>query len=96
MTDETIVNHPGFYLSQIIQAHKMSANSLALKLMVPANRITSICNYQRVMTPDTALRLEKYFGSPNASQWMGYQTAYEVYICERDHGDAIRKQVLPA
>jgi addiction module HigA family antidote len=39
----------------------MSANALAAALHVPTNRVTGILNATRALTPETALRLERYF-----------------------------------
>jgi addiction module HigA family antidote len=41
----------------------MTAHALALKLKVPANRISAIVAGSRGMSAETALRLGRYFGT---------------------------------
>ena len=41
-------------------ARGLTANALALKLRVPANRLTEILNSKRGISPDTPLRLSHY------------------------------------
>lgn len=46
------------------------------------------------MTADTALRLERYFGS-EAQGWLNLQTAYDLRIAESAAGKAIAKEIRP-
>jgi antitoxin HigA-1 len=48
---------------------KMSAHALALELKVPAPRINDIVRERRAITPDTALRLARYFNTTPVS-WL--------------------------
>jgi len=50
-------------LNRELSARKLSANKLALALHVPSGRIASILNGKRAVTPETALRLGRYFGN---------------------------------
>jgi antitoxin HigA-1 len=63
----------------------MSAAELALKLAVPANRITGILNGKRAITGETALRLAHFFGT-SAEFWLNRQSLYELRIAERKVG----------
>ncbi len=70
----------------------MSANKLALALRVPSGRITSILNGKRAITPETALRLARYFG--NSPQfWMNLQTSYELRVAEETIGERVTAEV---
>ena len=51
--------HPGEVLQDELAARRLTANALALKLRVPANRLTEILNGKRGISPDTALRLSR-------------------------------------
>jgi plasmid maintenance system antidote protein VapI len=42
-----------------LAARGMTGHALALKLRVPANRLTEILNGKRGISPDTALRLSQ-------------------------------------
>lgn len=72
----------------------LSANQLALRLHVPAGRITSIVNGQRAVTPETALRLSKLFGT-SAEFWLNLQQLYELQLAEQVSGARIAEEVRP-
>ena len=55
--------HPGEHLAEELKELQMSAAELSRQLKVPTNRITSILNWQRAITGDTALRLAHVFGT---------------------------------
>jgi antitoxin HigA-1 len=46
---------------------------------VPPRRINEIVHEKRSITPDTALRLSKYFGT-SAEIWMGLQSHYDLEV----------------
>lgn len=86
--------HPGRILRRELAAREMSANRLALALRLPSNRITDILNAKRGISPDTALRLGRFFGN-SARFWLNLQTAYELAVAERDSGERIEAEVSP-
>ena len=65
--------HPGEVLQEEIAARGLTAHALALKLRVPANRLTEIIAGKRGISPDTALRLSRYLG-PGAAFWLNLQS----------------------
>ena len=84
--------HPGRILKRELAARDLSANKLALALRVPSGRITSILNGKRAISPETALRLARYFG--NSPQfWMNLQSRYELAVAKRDLGERIEAEV---
>lgn len=87
--------HPGRILKRELQARHMSANRLALELKLPSGRITDILNAKRGISPDTALRLGRFFGN-SARFWLNLQTAYELAVAEREIGPRIEEEVKPA
>jgi addiction module HigA family antidote len=90
-----IPTHPGEILKDEMQARGLSANRLALDLGVPSGRIVEIINGKRGISPDTALRLGRYFG--NSPQfWMNLQVQYELAVAARDRGAEITAKVSPA
>lgn len=86
---------PGAMLAEEIAARGLSANALALKIRVPANRITDIIRGKRAITAETALRLGRYFGT-GAKIWVDLQAAYDLGVAERDFGAIVDKEVDPA
>ena len=87
--------HPGRILKSELQARGLSANRLALDLRVPSGRITGISSGKRAITPDTALRLARYFGN-SAQFWINLQSQHDLAIAEREHGTAIKAQIRVA
>ena len=84
--------HPGRILKRELQARSLSANKLALALRVPSGRITMILNGKRGISPETALRLARYFG--NSPQfWLNLQTSFDLSVAERTIGDTIKAEV---
>jgi len=66
--------HPGEILrEEFLVPLGLSASALALELKVPAPRINDIVRERRAVTPDTALRLSRYFGT-SPEFWMDLQT----------------------
>jgi addiction module HigA family antidote len=88
-------SHPGETLADELAARGLTSNALALKLRVPANRITDIVRGRRALTAETALRLGRYFGT-GAKFWVDLQAAYDLAVAERDLGAQIEKEVDPA
>lgn len=88
--------HPGEILREdFLNPIGMSAHALAVALRVPAPRINEIVRERRAITPDTALRLSRFFGG-DAQSWMNLQTTYDLKMAELTVGDKIQSEVLPA
>ncbi len=78
-----------------LEARGLSANALALKLRVPANRISDIIRGRRALTAETALRVGRYLGT-GAKFWVDLQAAYDLAVAERDHAATVNRDVDPA
>jgi addiction module HigA family antidote len=87
--------HPGRILRRELSARSLSANALALALRLPSGRITDILNAKRGISPETALRLARYFGN-NPRFWLNLQTDYELALAEREIGERVAAEVVPA
>jgi addiction module HigA family antidote len=87
--------HPGRILKRELKARELSANQLALALRVPSGRITSLINGKRSVTPETALRLARYFGN-SAQFWLNLQTRYDLLTTEAEIGERIKAEVIEA
>ena len=84
--------HPGRVLKRELAARGMSANRLALALRVPSGRVTSILDGKRAISPDTALRRARFFGS-SARFWMSLQMRYDIAMAQRELGERIEVEV---
>jgi addiction module HigA family antidote len=61
-------------------------------MKVSAPRINEIVRERRSVTPDTALRLARYFGT-TPQFWLNLQTNYDLKIVERQIGTKIEREV---
>lgn len=87
--------HPGEILrEEFLSPLGMSAHALAMALRVPAPRINDIVRERRGVTPDTALRLARYFGGDPES-WLTLQLAYDLRVAELASAEKIAKEVDP-
>ncbi len=72
--------HPGeILLEEYLAPMNMSAGALAKALDVPRTRIERLVAKKTAITPDTALRLAKYFRS-SPELWMNMQAGYDLKI----------------
>ena len=87
--------HPGEHLREdFMRPLGLSVNALALALRVPATRILAIVRENRRISPDTALRLARYFRT-SPEFWLNLQTHYELALAERESLPAITREVFP-
>ncbi len=87
--------HPGEALREdLLKPLGISVNQLAKSLRVPANRLNQIVNGKRGITPDTSLRLSRYFGfSPE--YWWNLQTHYDLEVARRSSMAKIEQEIEP-
>ncbi len=87
--------HPGEILrEEFLAPLGMSVNALAVALHVPVTRMHEIVKERRAVTPDTALRLARYFGA-SAEFWLNLQTAYELRVAKQQVLSVIEREVHP-
>lgn len=85
--------HPGEVLrEEFLEPLGLSAHALALGLRVPATRVNDIVREKRAVTPDTALRLARYFKT-TPEFWMNLQMTYDLKVARRELGVRIDKEV---
>lgn len=87
--------HPGEVLREdFLKPLGLSQYALAKALAVPEVRIGAVVNGKRAITPDTALRLARYFGT-SAEFWLGMQMTYDLEKAEDSIRAAIDAAVTP-
>ncbi len=75
--------HPGEVLREdFLIPMGLKQQELADAIHVPFQRINEIVRNRRSMSPSTALRLARYFGT-SAGFWMNLQLRYDLYKTER-------------
>ncbi len=84
MTEEKLPPiHPGeILLEEFLKPMELSQYRLAKDISVSPRRINEIVHRKRSISPDTALRLARYFGLSERF-WMNLQTRYDLEL-EKD------------
>lgn len=71
--------HPGeMLLKEFLEPMDLSQRDLADGISVPYQRVNELVNGRRGITPATALRLAKFFGT-TADLWMNLQLRWDLY-----------------
>jgi len=87
--------HPGDVLREdFLKPLGLTQYALAKAIGVPQIRVSEIVNGKRAVTPDTALRLARYFRT-TAEFWMGMQTTYDLETARDQKGPKIESQIKP-
>jgi len=87
--------HPGEILrADFMEPLHLSMNRLALDLRVPVTRIAEIVHERRGISPDTALRLARYFNT-SARFWLNLQAAYDLEVAADELSRTIEREVRP-
>lgn len=85
--------HPGeILLEEFLKPMGISQYRLAKDISVPSRRINEIVLGKRAISPDTALRLSRYFGLSERF-WLNLQARYDLEV-EKDHlADRLEREV---
>jgi addiction module HigA family antidote len=87
--------HPGETLREdFLKPLGLTANRLAMELMVPVTRVNDIVRRKRAITADTALRLARFFET-TPQFWMNLQANYELELAQDTRGSEIAERVRP-
>ena len=87
--------HPGEILSAEFLAPKgISQSQAARAIGVPPRRINEICLGKRGITPDTALRLGRYFGVA-AEFWMNLQQRHDLEVRRHQIAKELNRSIRP-
>lgn len=87
--------HPGeMLLKEFLEPMKITQSELAEAIGVSFVRVNSIINAKRGITPDTALRLEKFFGV-SAQSWLNSQLRWDLYHAMRSPAAKDLRRIRP-
>ena len=95
MTDEKLLPpiHPGeILMEEFLEPMGISQYRLAQDISVPPRRINEIVHGKRAITPDTALRLSRYFGLSERF-WINLQARYDLEVEKDRLKDRLEKEV---
>ena len=83
--------HPGqMLLLEFLEPMGLSQRDLANGICVPYQRVNELINGRRGVTPSTALRLAKFFGT-SAEVWMNQQIRWDLYFAQVSEAEDLRK-----
>jgi len=75
--------HPGeILLEEFLKPREMTQVALSQRLEIPLQRVNSLINGKRGVTPETAVLLARFFET-TAEFWMNLQTRYDLWFAER-------------
>jgi addiction module HigA family antidote len=85
--------HPGeILLEEFLKPMGISQYQLAKDISVPPRRINEIVHGKRAITPNTALRLSRYFGLSERF-WMNLQARYDLEVEKDRLQDRLEREV---
>lgn len=85
--------HPGEILfEEFLKPLQISQYKLSKDINVPPRRINEIVHCKRSITPDTALRLSRYFGLSERF-WLNLQSRYDLEVTKDKLKGYIEKEV---
>ncbi|UCG24863.1 MAG: HigA family addiction module antidote protein [Chloroflexota bacterium] len=81
--------HPGEMLrEEFLAPLGLTQRELAAGIRVPYQRVNEIVRCRRGVTPSTALRLARYFGT-SAGFWMNLQLRWDLYFTLQEEAQTI-------
>ncbi len=95
MSDDKLLPpiHPGeILLEEFLKPMGISQYRLAKDISVPPRRINEIVHGKRSISPDTALRLSRYFGLSERF-WINLQARYDLEVEKDKLKNRLRKEV---
>lgn len=87
--------HPGDVLREdVMRPLGLTATALARALGVPGARLSGMLRARRAVTPDTALRLARDFGT-SAEFWLSLQALHDLALAREAVGAEVEATVHP-
>ena len=83
--------HPGeMLLHEFLLPMELTQQALAGAIQVPYQRVNEVVRGRRGVTPSTALRLSRFFGT-SPDFWLSLQLRWDLYHAQRAEADQIRE-----
>jgi len=87
--------HPGEILTaEFLDPLGISQSRLARDIAVPTRRINEICRGRRGITPDSALRLARFFGT-SPEFWLNLQQRHDLEQAKDEAEARVAAEVRP-
>ena len=83
--------HPGvMLLEEFLKPMHLTQKDLAEGIHVPFQRVNELVRGRRGVTPSTALRLGRFFGT-SPGFWLNLQMRWDLYHAQQTEGRALRQ-----
>jgi addiction module HigA family antidote len=90
---QRVTTHPGeVLLEEFLKPLEISQHKLAMDIHVPATRIGEIVHGRRAITPETSLRLARYFGT-SPEFWLNLQRSFDLTKARTEQEGKIAREV---
>lgn len=89
-TDRAPVHAGEILLEEFLNPMDLTQRDLADAIDVPYQRVNELVNARRGVTPSTALRLAKFFGT-TPGFWLNFQLRWDLYHAQEEEADALKK-----
>ena len=76
-------------LEEFLNPMELSQRDLATAIHVPYQRVNELVNGRRGVTPSTALRLSKFFGT-TPGFWMNLQLRWDLYHAQKAEASTLK------
>jgi addiction module HigA family antidote len=70
-------------LHEFLEPLGLTQTELATRMEIPFQRLNSLVNGRRSVSPDTALRLAKVFGT-SPGFWMNHQLRWDLFFAQQE------------
>ena len=85
------LTHPGEMLpEEYLKPMDLTQKDLAAAIHVHFQRVNEVVRGRRGVTPSTALRLGRFFGT-SPGFWLNIQVRWDLYPAQQAEGQALRK-----
>jgi len=81
--------HPGCFLRESLEEHKLSQTAFARRLGVTSQRISQIVQGGRPVTAEMALLFGRAFAQ-SPQYWLNLQSTYDLKLAERAIGNRLQ------
>ncbi|WP_419925134.1 HigA family addiction module antitoxin [Candidatus Poriferisocius sp.] len=81
--------HPGaMLLHEFLQPLEITQRELAVAIHVPFQRVNEVVRGRRGISPSTALRFSRFFGT-TADFWMNLQQRWDLYGAQNEEAEQL-------
>lgn len=84
------VSPPGLKIQEMLRARGVQQADFAAVVGVSEKQVSRILSGKAPLTLDFALKLEHYFGNPDASEWLTREAQYRLSLVAKSQKDELR------